>query len=344
MRGAAVAMEEEAAGGRRRRPLRWVLVSLLVIGAVVAGLVLWSRSHNAASAEGCEVTPAGGKPITMDLDQGENAATIAAVSISRGLPERALTIALATALQESKLRNLDGGDRDSVGLFQQRPSQGWGTAQQIQDPVYATNKFLDALVKVQGYARMSLTDAAQAVQHSAYPGAYAKHESHATALAEALTGRAPGAFSCTVHQFLQIDPALLTSPSSAATDAATPVAQTSLTGQQQLTDRLRAEFGRTVTLGPAPAGAADPKVAGTALALTPDPAANTDTGADAQRQSGWAVAQWAVANAEEVGIGTVRYDGKIWRVDSSASGWQSQANGAGTDKVLITMGMPNAKK
>lgn len=251
VRGAAVAMEEEAAGGRRRRPLRWVLVSLLVIGAVVAGLVLWSRSHNAASAEGCEVTPAGGKPITMDLDQGENAATIAAVSISRGLPERALTIALATALQESKLRNLDGGDRDSVGLFQQRPSQGWGTAQQIQDPVYATNKFLDALVKVQGYARMSLTDAAQAVQHSAYPGAYAKHESHATALAEALTGRAPGAFSCTVHQFLQIDPALLTSPSSAATDAATPVAQTSLTGQQQLTDRLRAEFGRTVTLGPA---------------------------------------------------------------------------------------------
>ncbi|MCC9310229.1 hypothetical protein LN042_24690 [Kitasatospora sp. RB6PN24] len=347
-------MEEEAAGGRRRRPLRWVLVSLLLVGAVIAGLVLWNRSHNQATAEGCEVTPVGGKPITMDLDQGEDAATIAAVTISRGLPERALTIALATALQESKLRNLDGGDRDSVGLFQQRPSQGWGTAQQIQDPVYATNKFLDALVKVRGYAELSLTDAAQAVQHSAYPGAYAKHEAHATALAEALTGRAPGTFSCTVHQFLQIDPGLLTSPSgaatAAATDAATPVAQASptaqasLVGRQQLTDRLRAEFGRTVTLGPAPAGAADPKVAGTVLALTPDPAANTDTGTDARRQSGWAVAQWAVANAEEVGIGTVRYDGKVWRVDSSAAGWQTQANGAGADQVLITLGMPNAKK
>jgi hypothetical protein len=339
-----VAIEEELAGGRRRRPLRWVLVSLLLVGAVIAGLVLWNRNHNGTSAEGCEVTPAGGKPITMDLEQGQNAATIAAVTTSRGLPERALTIALATSLQESKLRNLDGGDRDSVGLFQQRPSQGWGTAEQIQDPVYATNKFLDALVKVQGYARLSLTDAAQAVQHSAYPGAYAKHEAYATALAEALTGRAPGAFSCTVHQFLQIDTADQAAPSStpggatASTAAAVPP-----TGQGQLAARLRSEFGHTVTLGPAPTDAVDPKVAGTPLALTPDPSANTDTGADAQRQSGWAVAQWAVANAEEIGIGTIRYDGRIWRVDSSDAGWQNQANGAGTDKVLITMGMPTKK-
>lgn len=95
----------------------------------------------------------------------------------------------------------------------------------------------------------------------------------------------------------------------------------------------------------APAGSGDPAVAGTALALTPDPAANTDTGADAQRQSGWAVAQWAVANAEELGIGSIRYDGKVWRVDRSDAGWQTQSSpAAGTGAVLVTMGMPNAGK
>ena len=156
-----MAIEEDTARGgrRRRRPLRWVLTALLLVGAVIAGLVLWNRTHNALAAEQCTVTPAGGQPLSMDLDQGSNAATIAAVTISRGLPERALTIALATGLQESKLRNLAGGDRDSVGLFQQRPSQGWGTEQQILDPVYSTNKFLDALVKVPGYARLPLTEA-----------------------------------------------------------------------------------------------------------------------------------------------------------------------------------------
>ncbi|MFE9423015.1 hypothetical protein ACFYNO_08635 [Kitasatospora sp. NPDC006697] len=341
-------------GQRRGRRLRWVLVWLLVAAAVVAGLALWNRGKGGPSAEACSVTPAGGKPVTMELEQAQNAATIAAVVDSRGLPERALTIALATALQESKLRNLDGGDRDSVGLFQQRPSQGWGTADQIQDPVYATNKFLDALVKVNGYARLSLTDAAQAVQHSAYPGAYAKHEANASLLASALTGRSPAAFNCTVHQFLQVDPALLGSPAadaaaasapaSAGASPASPAAAAGPGGQQQLARRLQVEFGRTVTLAAAPAGSADPGITGTALALTPDPAANTDTGADPQRQSGWAVAHWALANAEQLGIGSIRYDGKVWRLDRSDSGWQAQSGpAAGSDKVLITLGRPDAK-
>ena len=109
--------------------------------------------------------------------------------MSRGLPERALTIALATSLQESRLRNIDHGDRDSLGLFQQRPSQGWGTSQQILDPVYASNEFFDSLVKIQGYSRLPLTVAAQRVQKSGYPQAYAKHEADATMLSAALTGR-----------------------------------------------------------------------------------------------------------------------------------------------------------
>ena len=118
----------------------------------------------------------------------------------RELPPRAASIALATAMQESKLRNLEHGDRDSLGLFQQRPSQGWGTQEQILNPVYAINAFYDALDQVDGYQTMAITEAAQAVQRSAYPDAYAEHEADARALASALTGETTGgAFSCVVR-------------------------------------------------------------------------------------------------------------------------------------------------
>ncbi|MFF7632644.1 hypothetical protein ACFZB9_05760 [Kitasatospora sp. NPDC008050] len=332
-------IEGEAARGRRkrRRPLRWMLTALLLIGVVIAGLVLWNRNHLGESAEQCEVTQPGGKPVTMDLDQGSNAATIAAVSIARGLPERALTIALATGMQESKLHNLAGGDRDSVGLFQQRPSQGWGTEQQIMDPVYATNKFLDALVKVQGYARLPLTEAAQDVQKSGYPGAYAKHEANATLLAEALTGHTQATFSCTVHAFPQSDPvdAGTASPSGTASPAAQGAAQL-------VTLQVQREFGRAVAASPA---TGSPAVSGTgagqALALAPDPA--LDTGPDAQLQSGWAVAQWSVAHAQELSIGTVAYNGKVWRIDRSSDGWQALPGATSTSQVLVTLGMPPAK-
>ena len=110
-----------------------------------------------------------------------NAATITAVGTGRGMPERAVTIALATALQESGLRNIDHGDLDSLGLFQQRPSQGWGTAEQILDPDYAAGEFYKHLAKVHDYPRLPLTVAAQRVQRSGFPQAYAKHEPDADA-------------------------------------------------------------------------------------------------------------------------------------------------------------------
>ena len=91
--------------------------------------------------------------LTLTAEQVTNAATIAQVARDRGLPDRAIVIALATAQQESRLRNLDYGDRDSLGLFQQRPSQGWGTEAQVQDPVYAAGKFYDGLVKVPDWER-----------------------------------------------------------------------------------------------------------------------------------------------------------------------------------------------
>jgi hypothetical protein len=136
--------------------------------------------------------------VTLDAVQMANAATIAAVGVRRKMPERAVVIALATALQESKLENLEDGDRDSLGLFQQRPSQGWGTPEQIQDPRYSAGKFYTALKKVKGWKDMRITDAAQRVQRSAYPRAYEKWADESAVLAKALTGRATRAVERTV--------------------------------------------------------------------------------------------------------------------------------------------------
>lgn len=118
--------------------------------------------------------PRGGGGLTAE--QLRNAQVIYRVGKQMGMSVRDIQIALITAMQESSLRNLNYGDRDSLGLFQQRPSQGWGTVAQVTDPVYASRKFYSTL-KGLGERRydMSMTQAAQAVQRSAYPDAYAKH-------------------------------------------------------------------------------------------------------------------------------------------------------------------------
>ncbi|MBV6700814.1 hypothetical protein KV557_27550 [Kitasatospora aureofaciens] len=328
----------------RRGPLRALLLVLvgllglaLVAGAAVVGI--WYFGFQQTEPEGCTVKTATGTG-TLELPQAANAATIAAVARSRGLPDRATAISLATAMQESKLRNLAGGDRDSLGLFQQRPSMGWGTATQIADPVYATNKFLDGLVKVPGYTRLPLTDAAQAVQKSGYPQAYAKHETKATLLTSALAGREPGSFTCVVHDYAKPAPDDSETPTAGA--SATPAATPDRT--QVLSDRVRREFGRTVT--PAAGYTSTIKGAENAVALTPDPSttaltSSADAGADggvgAERASGWEVAHWAVAQAQQLGIATVAYDGKIWRKTKSEDGWQPQPTGTSTKLVQVTL-------
>ncbi|MFF7476805.1 NlpC/P60 family protein [Streptomyces sp. NPDC008092] len=130
--------------------------------------------------------------LDMPAEQVPNAATIVATGLSLGVPTKGQIIALATAMQESRLRNLNYGDRDSLGLFQQRPSQGWGSAQQIRDPVYASEQFYQHLLKVDGWQQMTLTQAAQAVQKSALPDAYAQWENLATALQAAIAKTFPG--------------------------------------------------------------------------------------------------------------------------------------------------------
>lgn len=129
---------------------------------------------------------------TFTTDQIANATTIYQVSQQRGLPQYAAVIAVATAMQESSLHNIDYGDRDSLGLFQQRPSQDWGTPAEIMDPTYASTKFYEALVKVPNWQTIPLTEAAQDVQESAYPDAYAKWTTDAEYLVSSVSGALVG--------------------------------------------------------------------------------------------------------------------------------------------------------
>lgn len=134
------------------------------------------------------LTPGSYGGVPLDAEQLNNAAIIAKVGYDKGMSDRAVTIGIATAMQEAGLRNLHRGDRDSQGLFQQRPSQGWGTVAQVTDPVYAAGKFFDTLKGVSGWESMALTTAAQRVQRSATPLAYAKWETMAKAVTSAIGG------------------------------------------------------------------------------------------------------------------------------------------------------------
>jgi len=134
--------------------------------------------------------PTGGPVAGLSAEQTTNAAVIVQVGQTSRIPPRGWVIAVAVALQESDLVNLVGGDRDSVGLFQQRPSQGWGSTEQLHDPAYAAGQFYARLVAVPDWQTIPLTEAAQAVQRSAYPDAYARHEARAAAIVQALFGGA----------------------------------------------------------------------------------------------------------------------------------------------------------
>jgi hypothetical protein len=116
--------------------------------------------------------------VALDSQQAQIAATIAGVAHRRGMPSRALTVAYATAMQETHLHDPNYGDLDSVGVFQQRPSQGWGPASKLINPVYASTRFFRALAQVPGYQQMPVYKAAQAVQHSADGYAYEQYQGH----------------------------------------------------------------------------------------------------------------------------------------------------------------------
>ena len=194
------------------RPLR-LLLPLVAIGAALAlfigvAFVAFSISGGTGGGGGpvtggsCDAgsISAGGRAgirmADLSAEQRANAATIVAVARNLGAPPRASLVALATAMQESTLRNLDYGDRDSLGLFQQRPSQGWGSPAQVTDPVHSTTIFLQRLLAIPGWQTLPVTVAAQTVQRSAFPEAYAKWEGLAAQLASTLADAAGPAASC----------------------------------------------------------------------------------------------------------------------------------------------------
>jgi hypothetical protein len=306
--------------------IRLLLAGLLVLAlAAAAFLVVRLGAGPFRDPEGCHADVGG---VTVDLSptQAENAALIAATAVRRGLPARAASIALAAAFQESKLHNVTGGDRDSVGLFQQRPSQGWGTRAQLLDERYATNAFYDALVKVDGYQSLPITVAAQRVQRSGFPDAYAQHEAGARALASALTGWSPAKFSCVVH------------PSYG------PQQQPLASGLTPRAERVRADLESA--FGPLPLGGFGP---GGVTTGHMKGSAHYDGRAidifvrpmnSAHRRRGWAIAEYLVAHAGRLGIEHVIFDGRIWTAGgASEKGWRTYhppttSSSAATNAIL----------
>ena len=181
----------------RPRAIAWTLAVLLVLGGVAYGA--W-RGYDWVTSqvvrERCWVPVEGADDLALTWEQSRNAAIITAVSYQQGLSEQAAVIALATAWQESGLRNINYGDRDSLGLFQQRPSYGWGTEEEIMDPWYSSRRFYEELVKFPDWETTDVNDIAQKVQRSGHPEAYRKHETNARALAGALRGSAPESLGC----------------------------------------------------------------------------------------------------------------------------------------------------
>ncbi|GAA1930693.1 C40 family peptidase [Streptantibioticus ferralitis] len=167
--------------------------SAVLVAVVAAGG--WLSSSNATTGMSNVDCAVNGVSLTgdkntgglgLDTDQVRNSQIIVGVGVGMGVPLKGQIVAIATALQESDLHNLDHGDLDSLGLFQQRPSAGWGSRDQIMDPQYASRNFYAHLLKVPNWQDMSVTQAAQAVQASGFPNAYAAHEQQAVQIVGAV--------------------------------------------------------------------------------------------------------------------------------------------------------------
>jgi hypothetical protein len=243
---------------------------------------------------GCQAGT-GDDSIALDFGQMADAATVAGVAAREHLPARALTIAYATAFQESKLENLTYGDRDSVGIFQQRPSQGWGTTKQLQDPAYAATAFFGALVKVPNYTTIPVYEAAQAVQKSADGYAYQQYANDGALLAADFTTR-PHVVTCWYSPQAQAASQNV-SPKLNLSGAATGLKDTfgSPGSGNVVTQITRAASGTSMTLHFAPS-------------------------------QGWVVANWVVAHASSYGITQVSYHGYRWTAKLSETSWQADSS------------------
>jgi hypothetical protein len=274
----------------KRRGRRLVPVILVAVVGLTAGVYFVARGQVPAilGESGC-TAGAGQGAVALDPQQAQIAATIAGVAHRRDMPSRAVTVAYAAAMQESHLHDLDFGDRDSVGIFQQRPSEGWGPASKLINPVYASTKFFQALARVRGYRRLPVYEAAQAVQHSADGYAYAQYQPIAARLTAAFTGASPRAVWCWP-------------PGKAA-------------GTAQFTAARRALMQ---TFGRLPAhSSASPGDAPSLLVRASDAAV------------GWAVAAWLVTHAAQYRLRGVRFAGFQWSASQGRGWTKDKAAQAG---------------
>ncbi|WP_128379697.1 heavy metal transporter [Streptomyces cavernae] len=295
------------------------MAGAIVVLAALAGYLTLQYLTGSRGAPRCTVVSGKGDGASYEFtaEQAVNAATISAIGTTRGMPERAVTIALATALQESELRNLEHGDRDSLGLFQQRPSQGWGTEEEILDPAYAAGEFYRHLAKVPDYTSLPLTVAAQRVQRSGFPDAYAKHEPDAALLAAALTGRAAATLTCEGR------PAVKPGPGGPDAVRAALVRDFGREAVQTAGAEVKAAFAT-------PPATASPAAKSRVTIPVPPASGSNKT----RTQRGWELAHWAVANASALRIERVSYVGREWKA-GVGSEWRAAGGEAATDAVSV---------
>ena len=295
-----------------------LLSSVMSVGSHECGVAAVLIANSSGQAAGDE---------QWDTEQLAIAATIIEVGVTKRVNRWGWTIALAVAMQESRLRNLphlgDRNDHDSIGVFQQRPSQGWGTPEQLANPAYQASKFYDRLLTIPGWETMPLTQAAQAVQISAYPNAYATWTDDAAHIIEQYdVDGIP--LDCTQFPLSSATPAPRNPDGSWPAEKCT-IRPDPTTGHGCMTPRLLHLVQQATAAGFADPGCyriddhgEHPKGRACDWMTTSGGEAS-----GAQKARGDAMAAWAVANAEQLGIMYIIWFRMIW---TPADRWRAYNN------------------
>jgi hypothetical protein len=274
-----------------------------------------------------------GAGLELDAEQVTNARIVVGVAHSLGLPDQAAVIGLATALQESGLRALTQAesDRDSAGIFQQRPSMGWGSTRQVMDPVYAAQTFYEHLVRVPGWQELPLTTAAQAVQRSAHPDVYTRWEPDATRLHVAITGTGPARIACIP------DPVPVAHTGRPGSEREWPAEQIGPDGltprTRYLRDLITSGFGETHLGGWCPGGCTSGHVQGSdhytgqAIDIMIHPHTDPQRIRDGDR-----LATWLVANAGQLAVKYIIWRAQIW---TPSQGWHPYTHPSGSSSPTL---------
>lgn len=345
----------------KSRGLRYLVVALVLLSLLTTATVIFGpwllttqlaaslRAQRQAQTDGgsCDAATTGtvveanaGAAPSLSTEQVGNARVIWQVAQDLKLGDRAAVVGIATAMQESVLRNLDYGDRDSEGLFQQRPVSGWGTPAQIRNPRLsalafygrATHTHNPGLVDVSGWQKMSVAQAAQAVQRSAFPSAYAKHEKPAAGLVALFRSKAPAG---TPEGQAALDSAMCGNADAAQCPATRMSVEAGLTPDALRVLRCVKNGWPQITsyagIGDRPSNVDRDHQEGRAVDVM-IPGYQTAAG----RQLGQTIADWVVANRAKLGIKYVIWNARIWSVQRAKEGWRACGSGqascySGTD-------------